>query len=230
MLRWSRKEVEAATETPCLKLYSKFKDRLTIQAEAGILRNRKVLRSSKSRGRQPTEQCMPAPLKNTVSSRTYKLLFLLTSTSQNQKKTKAKQSNKNFILKLQSWQRAFPSAVPWSLLYKGISWSLTEKSFTLHTQIITKCRSGIAQSQQLISFPLTFNLSDFGRINLLGSSSFWSPLHHCQYLITSPIRTSIFLGNNIEKCNVSPTFVIAQILGKKEKVTNWSKFLLKNFI
>lgn len=55
-----------ATGTPCLKPYSKFKDRLTIQAEAGILRNGKVPRSSERRGGQPTEQCMPAPLKNTV--------------------------------------------------------------------------------------------------------------------------------------------------------------------
>lgn len=133
------------------------------------------------------EQGRSAPAEKTASPRTSKLLFLLTSASPKQKKTERKQSKKNLILKLQSWQRAFPiGGVMISI--KGFH-SLTVRSFAHHTQIITKCRSGPAQSQQLICFPLTFNLSDCGRINPLGSASFPSPSHHCQYLITPLRRT-----------------------------------------
>lgn len=64
-----------ATETPGLKPYSKFTDRPTVQTEAGILGDGKVL-SSESRSRQPTEQCMSALLNNMVLPNTYKSLLL----------------------------------------------------------------------------------------------------------------------------------------------------------
>lgn len=162
MLRWSRKEVEVATETPCLKPYSKFTDRPTVQTEAGILRNGKVL-SSKSRSRQPTVQCMSALLNNIVLPITYKSLLLTYLP-----KPEAKQ-NKNTLSSIcRPDKEHFPLAVSWLFQYKGILWSLTDRSFTLLKQKIAKCRSETAQSQLPISFPLTFNLSNSGWINPSG--------------------------------------------------------------
>lgn len=108
MSRWSWKGVKAATETPCLEPSPKFQDSLCFQAEAGVLRNREVL-ISESSSRQPGKQLVPAPLQNMVLSSTYKWLYLLTSTSQKQKKTKPQQSNQNLTLKPQSWQRPSPT-------------------------------------------------------------------------------------------------------------------------
>lgn len=110
MLKGNDKIRQAGGESgywnPLLKTL--LKGRLNHSSRSWFFWKQESAKKFRSQRYAATSQFMSATLKNMKLPTTYKWLFLLPFSSEHQKKTKTEQSNKNFILKLQSWQGAFP--------------------------------------------------------------------------------------------------------------------------